>query len=176
MVSYIHEGMYLGFNSILPPHDEHEGTSLPTATDFFGLVLKSKNTVVKRWPNRLVHGKNDKPTVKDFNRYLGWADTVPRRWIEWKLVADPDRDAWQSYLNRVYAVAKGIAQSSTEEKLRGNASVIAREDNSASEGSSEEGGPPGREDTPDGTSELSDKKTPKKKSKKNKNKKKKGRK
>ncbi|OAA33969.1 MYND finger family protein [Metarhizium rileyi] len=63
---------------------------------FLGLEYKEKNTITRKWPNRLVHSRNDKPTLRDFNRYVGWFDNVPQRWIEWRRVDDYDETQWEN--------------------------------------------------------------------------------
>ncbi|KAM5372074.1 hypothetical protein ACJZ2D_007724 [Fusarium nematophilum] len=60
-----------------------------TAVGFAGLEFKQKNTVTRRWPYCLVHSPKDAPSLKDFNRWLGWGDNKPERWLEWKKVDDP---------------------------------------------------------------------------------------
>ncbi|CAM1510194.1 Fc.00g005290.m01.CDS01 [Cosmosporella sp. VM-42] len=50
------------------------------------LELQSQNTVVPRWANRLVHEDTDTPSKQHFNRWLGWPDTAPQRWLEWKKI------------------------------------------------------------------------------------------
>ncbi|KJK79340.1 hypothetical protein H634G_04931 [Metarhizium anisopliae BRIP 53293] len=64
-------------------------------TGFLGMEYKDKNTITRRWPNRLVHSKSDEPSLRDFERHVGWFDTMPQRWLEWKRVADADDNEWE---------------------------------------------------------------------------------
>ncbi|KAG8417018.1 hypothetical protein J3459_013071 [Metarhizium acridum] len=64
-------------------------------TGFLGMEYKEKNTITRRWPNRLVHSKSDKPSLRDFDRHVGWFDTMPQRWIEWKRVDDAGDNEWE---------------------------------------------------------------------------------
>ncbi|KAF4980304.1 hypothetical protein FZEAL_3675 [Fusarium zealandicum] len=59
-----------------------------TATAFAGLEFKQKNTITRRWPNRLVHGPTDAPSLLEFDRWVSWGYHRPERWLEWKKVAD----------------------------------------------------------------------------------------
>ena len=53
---------------------------------FMNLGLKSDNKVTPRWPNRLVYSSTDCPSARGFNRWLGWPDTAPQRWLEWQRI------------------------------------------------------------------------------------------
>ncbi|KHN97544.1 MYND finger family protein [Metarhizium album ARSEF 1941] len=64
-------------------------------TGFMGMEYKEKNTVTRRWPNRLVHSKGDKPSLRDFNRHVGWLDSMPQRWMEWRRVGDVSSHEWE---------------------------------------------------------------------------------
>lgn len=64
-------------------------------TGFLGTEYKEKNTITRRWPNRLIHSKSDKPGIEAFDRYLGWFDLLPQRWLEWKRVGDADDVDWR---------------------------------------------------------------------------------
>ncbi|KAH7140702.1 hypothetical protein EDB81DRAFT_692084 [Dactylonectria macrodidyma] len=68
-----------------------------TATKFFGIGLKRKNTITSRWPNRIVHKRTDAPSLLDFNRWLGWTDVRPERWLEWKRFGDVSDEAWGQF-------------------------------------------------------------------------------
>lgn len=67
-------------------------------TGFLGLAVREKHMITRRWPNRLVHSKKDKPSLRDFNRWLGWPDMVPERWLEWKRREELPEVEWLNWL------------------------------------------------------------------------------
>ncbi|KEY69014.1 hypothetical protein S7711_03317 [Stachybotrys chartarum IBT 7711] len=66
---------------------------------FLGLKPKPKNTIRRRWPNRLVHNKKDIPMLQAFNRWLGWPENMPERWFEWKNAGDLTSERFQTLLS-----------------------------------------------------------------------------
>ncbi|KID82618.1 MYND finger family protein, partial [Metarhizium majus ARSEF 297] len=84
------------------------------------MEYKDKNTITRRWPNRLVHSKSDEPSLWDFERHVGWFDTMPQRWIEWKRVADADDNEWEM-------ARKCVLESSWREMAEMQATIIDEE-------------------------------------------------
>lgn len=60
--------------------------------------MKPKNTITRKWCNRLVYNKKDTPSLVDFDRWLGWPDTRPTRWLEWKRNNDCTKDEWKRWI------------------------------------------------------------------------------
>ena len=79
---------------------------ITTPRNFHGLVLKQDNTVTTKWPNRLVHGQQDTPIARSFNRLIGWPNFRPERWMEWKLTKDMKSTVCQQMM--LVAVAKNL--------------------------------------------------------------------
>ncbi|KAG6021188.1 hypothetical protein E4U41_002605 [Claviceps citrina] len=69
-----------------------EGISSVFLSGFAGLEYMAKNRITKRWPNRLIFSRGDNPGVRKFNRYVGWVDNTPQRWLEWQLEEEPDEE------------------------------------------------------------------------------------
>lgn len=84
------------------------------------MEYKDKNTITRRWPNRLVHSKSDEPSLRDFERHVGWFDTMPQRWIEWKRVADADDNEWEM-------ARECVLESSWREMAEMQATIIDEE-------------------------------------------------
>ncbi|KAJ6441516.1 MYND finger family protein [Purpureocillium lavendulum] len=77
-------------------------------TGFLGMTVRDKHMVATRWPLRLVHSRNDKPSLRDFNRYMGWATQIPLRHIEWMFSGEDPRDCeWELWM--------ALAQQRTKE-------------------------------------------------------------
>ncbi|KAI5457761.1 hypothetical protein BGZ63DRAFT_433269 [Mariannaea sp. PMI_226] len=68
-----------------------------TATEFLGIALRARNAVTRRWPNRVVFSSKDRPGLRNFNRWIGWAQHTPLRWLEWEKIGDISQEAWNYY-------------------------------------------------------------------------------
>ncbi|KAM4055726.1 MYND finger domain-containing protein [Hirsutella rhossiliensis] len=88
---------HFAFASLIDPRAVDEHRSVVQA-GFLGLAAREKHLITRRWPNRLVHSKKDKPSLRDFNRWLGWPSTVPLRWLEWKRCGDVSNQEWDSWM------------------------------------------------------------------------------
>ncbi|KAG5949363.1 hypothetical protein E4U53_005906 [Claviceps sorghi] len=87
---HLHDPKLFGFH--LMRQDETKHMASVVETGFLGLECTRKNRITKRWPNRLVHSRSDKPGVEKFNTYVGWVDTKPQRWLEWQLEEPLDEE------------------------------------------------------------------------------------
>ncbi|KAK7408096.1 hypothetical protein QQX98_009751 [Neonectria punicea] len=85
------------------------------ATGFLGLALKARNSITRRWPNRLVHNRTDIPTLRDFNRWLGWGNNMPQRWFEWKKFSDVKSEEWQKHFDLALSEEKATSSGTLRE-------------------------------------------------------------
>ncbi|GJN68079.1 hypothetical protein PLICBS_002122 [Purpureocillium lilacinum] len=90
---------------------------------FLGLRARDKHKVVSRWPLRLVHSSNARPSLLEFNRYMSWgidATGLTLRWIEWTLSGQdlPEND-WYTWMH--FALERSPEQYTREleETVRG---------------------------------------------------------
>ncbi|KAH7308116.1 hypothetical protein B0I35DRAFT_483397 [Stachybotrys elegans] len=84
--------MLSGELALRPPTNE-QLQDQSSVREGIGLSLRAKQTVVRRWPNRLVHSKTDKPSLRDFKRWIAWPH-IPFRWIEWRKSQDVNYKDW----------------------------------------------------------------------------------
>lgn len=96
--------------------DEHRSV---VQTGFMGLAVREKHLVTRRWPNRLVHSKKDKPSLRDFNRWLGWPSTVPLRWLEWKRCGDVTNEDWDSWMQLATSMSRFTFEQALESIMTG---------------------------------------------------------
>lgn len=112
-ISYLGSPHYFHLLNVISPYDQTErGLS---ATGFLGLSLKPKNTVTRRWPNRLVHNRKDTLSLRDFNRWLAWGDNMPERWLEWKRFDDVCTETWDRFFQLSLAEDKARVRGTLEE-------------------------------------------------------------
>lgn len=110
---YLGSPHYFHLLNVISPYDQTErGLS---ATGFLGLSLKPKNTVTRRWPNRLVHNRKDTLSLRDFNRWLAWGDNMPERWLEWKRFDDVCTETWDRFFQLSLAEDKARVRGTLEE-------------------------------------------------------------
>ncbi|KAI9158920.1 lactose permease [Paramyrothecium foliicola] len=84
---YFYQSEIFKFNTTLPFRRDGEYSCI-FPLGFLGLTPKAKNTVTRRWPNRVVHGKKSEPSMQDVDRWISWVDNQPERWLEWKKTED----------------------------------------------------------------------------------------
>ncbi|GAB0136978.1 hypothetical protein EsDP_00005261 [Epichloe bromicola] len=72
---------------------------------FLGLTYMQKNKITRRWPNRLIHNQSCQPGLQKFNRWVGWADNKPERWLEWQLEEPVDEEQFQYWLSMCLTVS-----------------------------------------------------------------------
>ncbi|ODA81265.1 hypothetical protein RJ55_04229 [Drechmeria coniospora] len=82
---YLQQSDIFGFDGLI---DDDEPVRSVVTDGFVGIKVRQKHRITKRWPNRLVHSRKESPTLRDFNRWLGWAELAPERWLEWTRVDD----------------------------------------------------------------------------------------
>ncbi|KAG5978949.1 hypothetical protein E4U55_005718 [Claviceps digitariae] len=87
---HLHDPKLFGFH--LLGQDETKYMESVVGTGFLGLECTRKNRITKRWPNRLIHSRSDKPGIEKFNRFVGWVDNKPQRWLEWQLEEPLDEE------------------------------------------------------------------------------------
>ncbi|KAF7549131.1 hypothetical protein G7Z17_g6612 [Cylindrodendrum hubeiense] len=119
---YLSSPHYFHLLNMVSPYSQFERGL--TATGFLGLSLKPKNTITRRWPNRLVHNRKDAPTLRDFNRRLGWGDNLPERWLEWKKFDDISPETWNKLFSMALAEDRarangGLAELGLEDTIKG---------------------------------------------------------
>ncbi|KAK5994601.1 hypothetical protein PT974_05080 [Cladobotryum mycophilum] len=78
--------------------EEPQGTRSVILKGHLGFQLRAKNTITPRWPNRLVYNKTSRPTLREFNRWIGWANVMPERWLEWKKIRDVKNEELDKWL------------------------------------------------------------------------------
>ncbi|KAG5991330.1 hypothetical protein E4U43_004050 [Claviceps pusilla] len=87
---HLHDAKLFAFH-LLGQGDMQDTRSI-VDVGFLGLECMRKNRITKRWPNRLIHSRSDKPGLEKFNRYAGWVDNKPQRWLEWQLEEPLDEE------------------------------------------------------------------------------------
>ncbi|QLI69201.1 uncharacterized protein G6M90_00g055530 [Metarhizium brunneum] len=121
---FMHDAKLFAFH--LSTDSETDKETSVFKTGFLGMEYKDKNTITRRWPNRLVHSKSDEPSLRDFERHVGWFDTMPQRWLEWKRVADADDNEWEM-------ARECVLESSWREMAEIQAKIIEEEAKSVDE-------------------------------------------
>lgn len=101
-------------------------------TGFLGTEYKEKNTITRRWPNRLIYSKSDKPGIENFDRHLGWSDLLPQRWLEWKRVGDADDDDWLMW-------SKIVLETTWEEMIGVQERLVEKRERMAKSGKNTDG-------------------------------------
>ncbi|KAG5960551.1 hypothetical protein E4U58_004633 [Claviceps cyperi] len=94
---HLQDRTLFGFH--LLAHDDVECKCNLLNGGFLGLEYMRKNKITKRWPNRLISSRSDKPGVEKFNKYVGWVDNKPQRWLEWQLEERPDEEELEFWFN-----------------------------------------------------------------------------
>ncbi|KAG6209117.1 hypothetical protein E4U35_007592 [Claviceps purpurea] len=94
---HLQDRTLFGFH--LLAHDDVECKCNLLNGGFLGLEFMRKNKITKRWPNRLISSRSDKPGLEKFNKYVGWVDNKPQRWLEWQLEERLDEEALEFWFN-----------------------------------------------------------------------------
>ncbi|KAG6118807.1 hypothetical protein E4U13_008251 [Claviceps humidiphila] len=94
---HLQDRTLFGFH--LLAHDDVECKCTLLNVGFLGLEYMRKNKITKRWPNRLISSRSDKPGLTKFNKYVGWVDNKPQRWLEWQLEERSDEEELEFWFN-----------------------------------------------------------------------------
>ncbi|KJZ73421.1 hypothetical protein HIM_07215 [Hirsutella minnesotensis 3608] len=138
---YLHSPARFAFASLMEPAAQAEHVSV-ILTGFLGLVTRDKHSIVRKWPNRLVHSKKDKPGLKDFNRALGWPMPAPQHWLEWKRCADVPLLRWNEWMK----IATSMSRPAFESALESIVSGQTGDEDSSSETGATDGKPNGTDE------------------------------
>ncbi|KAG6022118.1 hypothetical protein E4U19_005262 [Claviceps sp. Clav32 group G5] len=94
---HLQDRTLFGFH--LLAHDDVECKCTLLNVGFLGLEYMRKNKITKRWPNRLISSRSDKPGLEKFDKYVGWVDNKPQRWLEWQLEERSDEEELEFWFN-----------------------------------------------------------------------------
>lgn len=94
---FLYDPRFFGFQ--LLEQDENWDVRSIFERGFLGLTYMQKNKITRRWPNRLIHSPSCQPGLQKFNRYVGWAENKPVRWLEWQLEEPVDEEQFQHWLS-----------------------------------------------------------------------------
>ncbi|KND89023.1 hypothetical protein TOPH_06313 [Tolypocladium ophioglossoides CBS 100239] len=118
---------HFGFESLMDPETTVEHRSI-IQTGFLGLAVREKQIITRRWPNRLVHSKKDKPSLRDFNRWLSWPAMLPERWLEWKLCGESPEDEWRKWMKIAVSKPRLAVELALQDIVSGQKSDDETED------------------------------------------------